>query len=393
MNVGNQAPMMLGAVMFLKGSQRGQTFQITKASIRIGRQPDGTNDLVLPEGSVSRHHAEIVCDNGNWHISRLTPTNTITVNKQPISQDAPIFDRNVIGLGSDVELLFLSYIPAKVPDPGTAPTIYGPPAQIPPTQQLPSTQPDSNVKKDSSGPFSDPGNSAWQIVGILTGIGGIITTIEIILPTDQLAKTAQFLTAIIVFIACLFVVVRARRKPVVIVHHPVQQIHLIERRARKAFFLYLFTNIFLTIIFVISSILAVVYAIESIFTTNITTHEILNLLSISLIIFILGMIFSFIGLIIQMFKLIRRKFLKVSRIVWTAFVFLALATGIIFLNSYIGKQFGNSNSVLSLIIVFIDLTLLVVILESLIVLLIIGIRTLIIFFNRVLSSKSSISVP
>ncbi len=89
-------PPGLGSIQFLKGSQAGSTLQITKATTTIGREP--SNDIVLSDPSVSRHHAQITLKNGSWSISKLAQQNTLVVNSRDVQQ-AVLNDRDTIGLG------------------------------------------------------------------------------------------------------------------------------------------------------------------------------------------------------------------------------------------------------------------------------------------------------
>lgn len=49
------------------------------AEINIGRTPD--NDLVLPRGNVSKHHARLVLHEGQYFLSDLNSTNGTYVNR------------------------------------------------------------------------------------------------------------------------------------------------------------------------------------------------------------------------------------------------------------------------------------------------------------------------
>jgi len=83
----------LGSLTFLTGSQVGKTFQITKPIFTIGREP--TNDIVLTDASISRHHAQITYTNGVWSIAKLAPQNTMSVNNRDMQQ-GPLSDRDTI---------------------------------------------------------------------------------------------------------------------------------------------------------------------------------------------------------------------------------------------------------------------------------------------------------
>ena len=86
----------LASIKFLTGSLAGNTYQITKPKITLGREP--ANDIVLSDSSVSRHHARITLNNGTWTITKLARQNTVIVNHRNVQQSA-INDRDTIGLG------------------------------------------------------------------------------------------------------------------------------------------------------------------------------------------------------------------------------------------------------------------------------------------------------
>ncbi|HKV56769.1 MAG TPA: FHA domain-containing protein, partial [Ktedonobacteraceae bacterium] len=93
----------LSSISFITGSMAGRTFPISKPIITIGREPK--NDIVLSDQTVSREHARLANNNGQWSIEKLAPTNTLTVNKREV-QSSPIHDRDEISLGGVITFLF-----------------------------------------------------------------------------------------------------------------------------------------------------------------------------------------------------------------------------------------------------------------------------------------------
>jgi len=87
----------LGSLIFLTGSLSGQVFQITKPVFTLGREP--TNDIVLSDPSISRHHARITWTHGSWTIMKLAPQNTMSVNNRDVQQGL-LNDKDIIGLGA-----------------------------------------------------------------------------------------------------------------------------------------------------------------------------------------------------------------------------------------------------------------------------------------------------
>src|SRR6266567_6235731 len=109
LGVSSSGPPGLDSIRFLTGSVAGNTFQMTKPTITIGREPG--NDIVVSDPSVSRHHVQMSLINGTWTISKLAQQNTVTVNQREVQQ-SPLNDRDTIGLGS---ILFLFQTNTSVP--------------------------------------------------------------------------------------------------------------------------------------------------------------------------------------------------------------------------------------------------------------------------------------
>ena len=101
-------PSVPGSLRFLTGPLVGNTYQVTKSIIHLGREPG--NDVVISDPSVSRHHAEISWNNGGWSIKKLATQNTLTINQGNIQQAAPLKDGDTIGFGAQTTCLFLTNI-------------------------------------------------------------------------------------------------------------------------------------------------------------------------------------------------------------------------------------------------------------------------------------------
>ena len=104
MNRGKEPP-TLGSLRFLTGPLAGNIYPITKAITTLGRDP--SNDIIISDPSVSRHHAQITLENGSWSVNKLVAQNTLTVNQRDLPQ-SPLRDRDTIGLGPGTTFLFLT---------------------------------------------------------------------------------------------------------------------------------------------------------------------------------------------------------------------------------------------------------------------------------------------
>src|SRR6266516_2246392 len=88
MNVTNK-PQESASIRFLTGPLAGNIFQVNKPIITFGRDPG--NDVVISDPTVSRKHAHLVNNAGQWSIEKLAEQNVVTVNQQNV-QEAVISD-------------------------------------------------------------------------------------------------------------------------------------------------------------------------------------------------------------------------------------------------------------------------------------------------------------
>lgn len=127
----------LGSVEFLSGPLLERSFPLTKQFIAIGRAP--TNDIVVPDQSVSGQHAQLFNNGEQWYIKKVSPTNTVTINFQQRVENTPVALNNddTIHLGGVVNFRF-HLIPAGVVSgalPVSAPPVSNGP-NIAPSQPL-----------------------------------------------------------------------------------------------------------------------------------------------------------------------------------------------------------------------------------------------------------------
>jgi hypothetical protein len=77
---------------------RGKPLQLTKAVIHIGRHL--TNDVVVNDKRVSRHHAEIRFEHGQFVLYDLGSTNGVGINGVLTRQPVPLKNNDIISVGS-----------------------------------------------------------------------------------------------------------------------------------------------------------------------------------------------------------------------------------------------------------------------------------------------------
>ncbi|GCE10414.1 FHA domain-containing protein [Tengunoibacter tsumagoiensis] len=102
MDVVNELP-SLGTVRLITGPGAGNSYKITRPITTIGREPG--NDIIISDPSVSRQHAQIIYNAGNWSIKKLSAQNILTINQREVQQ-SPLSDRDTVGIGPGSSFLF-----------------------------------------------------------------------------------------------------------------------------------------------------------------------------------------------------------------------------------------------------------------------------------------------
>jgi hypothetical protein len=78
--------------------QRGKPLQITRPVLHLGRHL--TNDVVVNDKRVSRHHAEIRYEHGQFVLYDLGSTNGVGINGVLTHQPVPLKNNDIISVGS-----------------------------------------------------------------------------------------------------------------------------------------------------------------------------------------------------------------------------------------------------------------------------------------------------
>lgn len=113
-----------------RGPQPNQTYDLTKDLTTLGR--DITNDIVINDPELSRHHLRISRTAEGCSIEDLGSTNGTFVNGQRVSGVRPLNNGDMIGLGETVTLGYERIHPASV---GSENANAAPGAPIPQQQQ------------------------------------------------------------------------------------------------------------------------------------------------------------------------------------------------------------------------------------------------------------------
>ncbi len=136
-------PSMAPKLEVTRGENIGESYKV-KLFTRIGRERD--NDIVLLDPKVSRYHAQISLESGQWTITDLGSANRTFVNETPIAVPTPLQGGERIGVG-ELELTFrlparpdedrvvpprrAKVAPAPVAPPPTAPAVAAPAQPVP----------------------------------------------------------------------------------------------------------------------------------------------------------------------------------------------------------------------------------------------------------------------
>jgi predicted component of type VI protein secretion system len=164
-----------------RGPQPNQQYELTRDTITIGR--DITNDIVINDAEVSRHHARLVRTAAGFTIEDLRSTNGTFVNRQRITAPYQLSNGDLLGLGETVTLVY------EVVGAGAAQTLVGPAAGAGAPQPMqagwsPSayTPPPSTPAPVAQEEEPQPDRNRWIVIGcgVLTLVFCCVLVIAVI---------------------------------------------------------------------------------------------------------------------------------------------------------------------------------------------------------------------
>jgi len=126
-----------------QGPQVGQTFDLNKPVVTIGREAN--NDIVIEDPQISRHHARLTQQGAGYVIEDLGSTNGTFINGQRVLGTRPLSGGDALGLGDTVVLKVMGVAGAgetvvaraqPQPQPTLVPS-YGAPPPPPPSYSAP----------------------------------------------------------------------------------------------------------------------------------------------------------------------------------------------------------------------------------------------------------------
>jgi len=75
--------MSMATLTILDGTEKGRVVSLRSDRLVLGREEDC--DIRINQASISRHHAILSCQGGNWYIDDLQSQNGVFVNNEPVS--------------------------------------------------------------------------------------------------------------------------------------------------------------------------------------------------------------------------------------------------------------------------------------------------------------------
>lgn len=132
-----------------RGPQPNQSYDLNKDIVTLGR--DITNDIVINDPEVSRHHLRLTRGAGGFTIEDLGSTNGTFINGQRLTGARQLRPGDMVGLGETVTLAYESNAPASgIEGVGDQGGTVASAAQRPGAQQYPSAQPQYNYTPQQS---------------------------------------------------------------------------------------------------------------------------------------------------------------------------------------------------------------------------------------------------
>lgn len=147
-----------------RGPQPNQQYELTRDTITIGR--DITNDIVINDPEISRHHTRMIRTPSGYTVEDLRSTNGTFVNRQRLTGPYTLSSGDLIGLGETVTLAYEVYGTSDVASTvvgGTAGRPSAPPpgpVGRPPMAYAPSAPPAYAEEEEYP-----PDRSRWIVIG------------------------------------------------------------------------------------------------------------------------------------------------------------------------------------------------------------------------------------
>ena len=106
-----------------RGPQPNQIYPLDKGIVTLGR--DITNDIVINDPEVSRHHCRLTQGGGGYTMEDLGSTNGTFINGQRLAGARPLAPGDMVGLGETVTLAYEGAVAGLPADLRQAATMVG----------------------------------------------------------------------------------------------------------------------------------------------------------------------------------------------------------------------------------------------------------------------------
>src|SRR4051812_34309067 len=146
-----------------RGPQPNQSYDLNKDIVTLGR--DITNDIVINDPEVSRHHMRLTRGAGGFTVEDLGSTNGTFVNGQRLTGARPLRPGDMIGLGETVTLAYEMSAAPTIAEPGLdqpGGTVVSPAAQRPGAQAYPVQQQPYSYTPSQQPQSQQPPQSPYQ---------------------------------------------------------------------------------------------------------------------------------------------------------------------------------------------------------------------------------------
>jgi hypothetical protein len=143
-----------------RGPQPNQQFLLTRDTVTLGR--DITNDIVINDPEVSRHHARFIRTGTGYSYEDLRSTNGSFINRQRLSTPYQLSNGDLLGLGETITLVYevVGEAAATMVGPSGGPGEQAPmPARPAPAAPMPIAEP---MDDDES---YQPDRNRWIVIG------------------------------------------------------------------------------------------------------------------------------------------------------------------------------------------------------------------------------------
>ncbi len=143
-----------------RGPHPNQVYELTRDTLTIGR--DITNDIMINDPEVSRHHARLTRTAAGYMIEDLRSTNGTFINRQRITTSYQLANGDVVGLGETVTLVYETPLVGAGEAVSTTRASYSREAPLPPPPPPPVSVYEEEEEEEEESLFE---RNRWVVIG------------------------------------------------------------------------------------------------------------------------------------------------------------------------------------------------------------------------------------